>query len=72
MAVKLDDIERAWDGCLRVVLSHMAVKHGAWNLHELNSLRVVLSHMAVKLGTLRNHAGKGLRVVLSHMAVKLF
>ena len=48
MAVKLSAVIGGKVPRLRVVLSHMAVKHGSTFFNSGYGLRVVLSHMAVK------------------------
>ena len=71
MVVKLHSPPWWYQGCLRVVLSHMVVKRSHFQLLVVTSLRVVLSHMVVKLDTARLRPSRSLRVVLSHMVVKL-
>ena len=56
---------------LRVVLSHMVVKHPRPFVTGYNGLRVVLSHMVVKQMISKTEISFSLRVVLSHMVVKL-
>ena len=48
MVVKLEFRSRLSRARLRVVLSHMVVKHNRNAAEKLEGLRVVLSHMVVK------------------------
>ena len=49
MVVKQEEGLELLEVRLRVVLSHMVVKHGIGRNRQLQRLRVVLSHMVVKL-----------------------
>ena len=72
MVVKLSPEDLPFDPGLRVVLSHMVVKHVKRAIDRYLGLRVVLSHMVVKPALSSTETVAGLRVVLSHMVVKLW